>query len=1131
MSRIETSNTWEEGLVMDLNPLSTPNNVLTDCVNGTFITYNGNEFSLQNDQGNYKLEYCRLTPNYIPVGIKEYGDILYIVSHNPLDGSVEIGSYPSPLMITVPDEKHNNNDFDSIIDSQILDKGLAEGNYTELMENASNIIFNGEDYKLNPGDEYCLQTEGDRPPYKYETIEYHILDEDSNIHNITDKIKLDENGNPKDFSHVAWTVPGWLSIKARLAELSIAGINIRSFYVPKNNASTKTAHFAFNLRLNVNDSYLMRKLGDNPSILQDWCSKIDAKQLQDVRFRVFIEKENDGQFESVYNSEFIEFGITDVTSPIEIKKKSTSNFFLNEFDWTEWYGDSRVLWKNVSGKIEGLDADGKVRVRMIPVLFEEEYNYKIVYDNLEQSLLFDLSAVEDDEWDVGSELYQFYLSSDGNTQYIYTDITGPMISSFPVNLYYQIYDINGNALFKDVKTFEDYSGIGENVLQIPFDKNIFRKENIYVIQFKFAPSADEIGNFPTTTRFLISSEVFNDFTDVLVYDRDIKFDEWIKRYWAHNKTEFKLNYKDVDIEHPVGIVDEIIYENKLEGNVPTDSDIKYGITEDDSPKQYNTFFPDENSGLSDSIKYRKGFSYFLEYNTEVKEQSLEGDIWKGFAPKNELKMMDYSNNMKVPFSQYPLIDPEHPAYRTEIISSYVELLCKYHKMGLPFDFADVDFWYFSDNLEDLKVDGKILPNATGKLSEYMYNLSIVITGAKGADDNGENRSVSVKGNLLRSGNVSGYEYADYYDGKNEKHGFVPYHKIYEVLNDKKIPFLLVKIDYKLQGRTDNYELIQTISGGPNDGDITNDFTFHKESNTSFSLYYIAFKERTETMPVLVPLSISNGIEYFNNICKKLSIALKDVNGFTITDRYILNVESEIQYDPRLTIYNTGQFSNLIYKGHNLYSKQNRIDLVSILEKRFDSQINSSIFIDTQNDIADAMYDESFIVFDKVLAKVAFDSESFPYVSKNNNRGINEIRMQITKLSSKSDSDFLTWSNSSQINEGPPIKGLYCEDVLKSENVLLQEMNSGYLYRKDGNIYIYGKPFVLTEGITEKTFADKWKDSNKGIIKDTIFKNKAQWFCWHNWWNSGAESDNYIVLGGCLASDPYFRIDLKWKSWI
>ena len=64
-------------------------------------------------------------------------------------------------------------------------------------------------------------------------------------------------------------------------------------------------------------------------------------------------------------------------------------------------------------------------------------------------------------------------------------------------------------------------------------------------------------------------------------------------------------------------------------------------------------------------------------------------------------------------------------------------------------------------------------------------------------------------------------------------------------------------------------------------------------------------------------------------------------------------------------------------------------------------------------------------------------------------------------------------------------------MLKSESTLLQEMNSGYLYRKDGNIYIYGKPFVETEGITEKTFAGKWKYSNDGIIKDTVFKNKAQ----------------------------------------
>ena len=70
MSRQETSNTFSEGLIKDLNPINTPSTALTDCVNGTIITYDGNEYSLQNDKGNYGLKNCKLSPNYIPVGIK-----------------------------------------------------------------------------------------------------------------------------------------------------------------------------------------------------------------------------------------------------------------------------------------------------------------------------------------------------------------------------------------------------------------------------------------------------------------------------------------------------------------------------------------------------------------------------------------------------------------------------------------------------------------------------------------------------------------------------------------------------------------------------------------------------------------------------------------------------------------------------------------------------------------------------------------------------------------------------------------------------------------------------------------------------------------------------------------------------
>ena len=42
----ETVNVFDGGLNKDLNPLVTPNNVLTDNLNGTFLTFNGNEYIL-----------------------------------------------------------------------------------------------------------------------------------------------------------------------------------------------------------------------------------------------------------------------------------------------------------------------------------------------------------------------------------------------------------------------------------------------------------------------------------------------------------------------------------------------------------------------------------------------------------------------------------------------------------------------------------------------------------------------------------------------------------------------------------------------------------------------------------------------------------------------------------------------------------------------------------------------------------------------------------------------------------------------------------------------------------------------------------------------------------------------------
>ena len=84
--RKEAVNSFSGGLNYDLNPITTPNNVLTEAINCSFITFNGDELALQNDAGNTKIlisgtsDYVQLSEGFYPIGIKEYGGVLYIVS-------------------------------------------------------------------------------------------------------------------------------------------------------------------------------------------------------------------------------------------------------------------------------------------------------------------------------------------------------------------------------------------------------------------------------------------------------------------------------------------------------------------------------------------------------------------------------------------------------------------------------------------------------------------------------------------------------------------------------------------------------------------------------------------------------------------------------------------------------------------------------------------------------------------------------------------------------------------------------------------------------------------------------------------------------------------------------------------
>ena len=207
MSRQEAINTFTEGMIMDLNPLTTPDSVLTDCLNGTLLTYNDNEFILQNDQGNYKLKNGKLEPNYIPIGIKEYGNILYIVSYNPTDQKVEIGSYPAPQTIFQLSDTPNKTNLNPIVSKEILDNPVENLEYLALTENAELFLFSDPSamntYLLNPNDEYKFEIEADTTlvveDFPYQGLQLYVMDQNKKL-NLLEDLQIT---NMPDFEKVS----------------------------------------------------------------------------------------------------------------------------------------------------------------------------------------------------------------------------------------------------------------------------------------------------------------------------------------------------------------------------------------------------------------------------------------------------------------------------------------------------------------------------------------------------------------------------------------------------------------------------------------------------------------------------------------------------------------------------------------------------------------------------------------------------------------------------------------------------------------------------------------------------------------------------------------------------------------
>lgn len=143
----KVSNTFNKGLIMDVSPLSTTGDSLSDCLNGTFCTMNGDELVLQNDMGNGRVQTAYLPEGYIPIGTTQLGGIIYVASYNPFTNKCQIGSFPSPQRTSDKRDK---------LEKEIpLDKD----------EDIIRVVLSDEIFK--PGDKFYLTIPGQYMQYKY----------------------------------------------------------------------------------------------------------------------------------------------------------------------------------------------------------------------------------------------------------------------------------------------------------------------------------------------------------------------------------------------------------------------------------------------------------------------------------------------------------------------------------------------------------------------------------------------------------------------------------------------------------------------------------------------------------------------------------------------------------------------------------------------------------------------------------------------------------------------------------------------------------------------------------------------------------------------------------------------------
>lgn len=504
MSRQSQVNSFNDGMNKDLNPLLTPSTVMTDCLNGTIVTYNGNEFALQNDLGNYKFKSGSLDDGFVPVGIKEYANTLYIVSYNPISDEVEIGSFPS--MKTINTSEINNSNESSELN-------LGDGEYILYSElsNQSSLTMISElkdDYKINPGDKYILEKYeiddngvelshgeinkiSDRNKF-WQHVSTYILTENNKLYNIDNLIDCKAgNGGAyinKDFQDVSWDVPGYMAIKVIPNVMDEFNCYVTDFGAESENIQIKVQSI--------------------------WGSFYDDDEIKDYikNNLVYAYKFYDESFDENGNS------IIEIKDLFESYKDESLENNLQE------YND---LYFSIHGNIKYSKFENNASyVKIVPILrvnvsttTDPVYKY-IIYDQFEtilslNKISFDITSIR-----VGVDRSNYIVDDKNVTIDIDINSSPDISSSFKFE---RLINAEGNQW--DVALIhktEETNYNGQNIFKIPFstdeepgffDKEDKYKMTMYIYPIGYNANLDDESNFVwKKTSDVYLSEIVNDYS-------------------------------------------------------------------------------------------------------------------------------------------------------------------------------------------------------------------------------------------------------------------------------------------------------------------------------------------------------------------------------------------------------------------------------------------------------------------------------------------------------------------------------------------------------------------------------------------------------------------------------------------